>query len=146
MAATLSTTAAAGLHAPSKPTAASCIDTVQSGSETTIESPERVDVQFWQASQQALSPESYLPLVTLDENGKPPFYRECSDAIRYSSTYIFCPVYSPVCCCKTEPLLPSSSINHDHAHSGVHPTILPRNLPTICPLPLPSYRSQALAS
>ena len=82
-------TTAASLHAPSKPAAACIIEnTVQNGSETTAESPEHVDIEFWQTTQ-ALNPESYLPSISLDENGKPPFYQECSDAIRYSSAYLF---------------------------------------------------------
>ena len=93
MAATSKTTAA-GLHAPLKP--AACIaNSVQSGSETTAatespESPERVNIEFWQqTTAQALSPEPYLPSISLDENGKPPFYQECSDAIRYSGACIY---------------------------------------------------------
>jgi hypothetical protein len=80
MAAT-STTPAAGLRAPSKPAAR--IDVMQSGPDS-VESPERVDFQIWQSSQDT-SADPYLPLISLDENGKPPFYKECSNAIRYSS-------------------------------------------------------------
>ena len=78
MAATPTTaTDAAGLHAPSKPAACS-VDTIDSDRSDYVEG---VDVQFWQPSAGVSVP--------LDENGKPAFYQECSEAIRYSSECIY---------------------------------------------------------
>jgi hypothetical protein len=70
---------AAGLHASSKPAACAVADTMEGGcSDDYVEG---VDVQFWQPSAEVSLP--------LDENGKPAFYQECSDAIRYSSECVY---------------------------------------------------------
>ena len=121
---TTTTTAAgaAGLHAPLKPAACTGADTTESDYPNYVEG---VDVQFWQPTAEVSVP--------LDENGKPAFYQECSDAIRYSSEcilYVFIRVVD-------YELNRLSSLDDDHAHSGLYPTILPCNLPTICTLPLP---------
>ncbi len=71
-------TTAAGLHAPSKPAACLVVDTIDSGCSDFVEG---VDVQFWKPSAGVSVP--------LDENGKPAFYQECSDAIRYSSECLY---------------------------------------------------------
>ena len=122
MATTPTTTAtadAAGLHAPLSAVA----DTMEGGCSEYVEG---VDVQFWQPSAEAALP--------LDENGKPAFYQECSEAIRYSSESIYI-VYRYM----FDELNRLSSLDDDHAHSGLYPTILPCNLPTIWALPLPCY-------